>query len=359
MVTLKDIAEKTGVTVSTVSAALNGRGNMREETRDYLLRTAKEMGYEPNSAARQLRNKPAVDVGLIINDKYTNLRRGGTYLAHISEFLSLCSRGGLSQRIEFYTQEDKDNTLPELIRDKIAGGVIHVGYLTAGVRRFLEANPEYPLVVFGEPGFYSVRAALEKGAYQAIQYLAALGHRNVMVSLGPVKYDYHRQISQGVKKAFRDFGLIRLGEELSIEPQAEEDEEHYMERMFEWSLRVLEQNPRPTAFYCSGSFTGRSLISAAFRLGLRIPEDLSIVTHGIVNEGSSSYPELTSVELNFNGMYTAALSILQQIRNGCKPIQNEVWVDPLLVIQQSTAAPPKRIIQTDTQMNRNREIERA
>ncbi len=339
MVKLKDIAEKTGVTVSTVSAALNGRGHMRKETRDYLLRTAREMGYAPNGAARQLRNKPAVDVGLIINDKSTNLRRGGTYLAHISEFLSLCSRGGLSNRIEFFTQEEKETAIPELMRERIAGGVIHVGYLTEGIRCFLEQNPEYPLVMFGEPGRYSVRAALEKGAYQAMQYLAALGHREVMVSFGPLKYDYHRQISRGVKRALQDFGLTPLGGDLSAEPQAEEDETHYMERMFEWSLQALTRTPRPTAFYCSGSFTGRALISAAFRLGLRIPEDLSIVTHGIVNEGSSSYPELTSVELNFNEMYSAALLILQQLRSGCRPIQNEVWVDPMLVIQQSTAAP--------------------
>ena len=115
-----------------------------------------------------------------------------------------------------------------------------------------------------------------------------------------------------------------------------------MKRMFDWSLRVLMQKPRPTALYCSGSFTGRALISAALKLGIRIPEQLSIITHGIVNEGSSSYPELTSVELNFNGMYSAALFILEQLRNGRRPIHREVWVEPLLVIQQSTAAPENK-----------------
>ena len=342
MVKLKDIAEKTGVTVSTVSAALNGRGNMRPETREILLRTAKEMGYEPNAAARQLRNKPAVDVGLVINDSDSNLRRGGTYLAHISEFLALCSRGGLSSRIEFFTRVEKKDSIPELIRDGVAGGVIHVGYLTPGVRKFLESNPDYPLVMFGEPGRYSVRAALEKGAYQAVEYLAALGHREVMASFGPIKFDYHRQRWNGVQKAFAEFGLNRLGDDLSAEPQAEEDERHYMKRMFDWSLRVLMQKPRPTALYCSGSFTGRALISAALKLGIRIPEQLSIITHGIVNEGSSSYPELTSVELNFNGMYSAALFILEQLRNGRRPIHREVWVEPLLVIQLSTAAPENK-----------------
>lgn len=341
MVKLKDIAEKAGVTISTVSAALNGRGNMKDETRELLLQTAKEMGYEPNQAARQLRNKPAVDVALVINDKFRNLRRGGTYLAHISEFLALCARGGLSSRIEFFDNDNKEDSIPDVLKDNVASGVIHVGYVTAGIKNFLAGHPDYPLVVFGEPGNFSVRSSLEKGAYQAIQYLAALGHKDIMASFGPIKYDYHHQIYDGTMKAVQDFGLNRLGDEFKFEHQANDDEKNFLRLTHERCRDILTLKPRPTAVFCSGAIPGCAYISVANQLGIRIPEELSIVTVGVINDGSGSYPQLTSIENNFNGMYSAALFILQQLRNGRQPIQKEVWVDPMLVIQESTAAPGK------------------
>ena len=138
MVKLKDIAERTGVTISTVSAALNGRGNMSSETRERLIETARQMGYAPNQAARLLRNKPAVDVALVINDSRHNLRLSGTYLVHISEFLDYCRERDFSQRIEFFTDGERDTAIPETMRDRVARGIIHVGFVTPGLKRFLE-----------------------------------------------------------------------------------------------------------------------------------------------------------------------------------------------------------------------------
>lgn len=160
MVKLKDIAERTGVTISTVSAALNGRGNMSSETRERLIETARQMGYAPNQAARLLRNTPAVDVALVINDSRHNLRLSGTYLVHISEFLDYCRERDFSQRIEFFTDGERDTAIPETMRDRVARGIIHVGFVTPGLKRFLEEHPGYPLVSFGEPGIHCVRSAM-------------------------------------------------------------------------------------------------------------------------------------------------------------------------------------------------------
>lgn len=207
MVKLKDIAERTGVTISTVSAALNGRGNMSSETRERLIETARQMGYAPNQAARLLRNKPAVDVALVINDSRHNLRLSGTYLVHISEFLDYCRERDFSQRIEFFTDGERDTAIPETMRDRVARGIIHVGFVTPGLKRFLESTP----VSAGElrrTGDSRVRSAMEDGAYRAVGHLAGLGVKRILVSGGPQRFDYHRQIRRGAERAIRDFGLI-------------------------------------------------------------------------------------------------------------------------------------------------------
>lgn len=336
MVKLKDIAERTGVTISTVSAALNGRGNMSSETRERLIETARQMGYAPNQAARLLRNKPAVDVALVINDSRHNLRLSGTYLVHISEFLDYCRERDFSQRIEFFTDGERDTAIPETMRDRVARGIIHVGFVTPGLKRFLEEHPEYPLVSFGEPGIHCVRSAMEDGAYRAVGHLAGLGVKRILVSGGPQRFDYHRQIRRGAERAIRDFGLIPIAQELREEIQVNETDSSFMAATVEWARRVLEYNPRPEAVFCSGSFPGRALAMVALEKRIPIPSELKIVTVGIVNAGSGSYPELTSLEHDYTGMMGEAFGILERIWNGEEKEGIEVRVEPELVVQAST-----------------------
>ncbi|WP_294504144.1 LacI family DNA-binding transcriptional regulator [uncultured Victivallis sp.] len=342
MVKLKDIAEQTGVTISTVSAALNGRGNMSPETRERLIEAARRMGYAPNQAARQLRNKPAVDVALVISDSRHNLRLSGTYLVHISEFLDYCRERDLSQRIEFFTEDENGTSIPETIRDRVARGIIHVGFVRPGLQRFLEEHPDYPLVNFGEPGIHCVRSAMESGAYRVVEHLAGLGVKRILVSGGPRRFDYHRQLRCGAERAIRDFGLIPVAREFQNELQTDEvGNLPFMRATVEWARRVLESGQRPEAVFCSGSFPGRALAMVALEKRIAIPAELKIVTVGIVHAGSGSYPELTSLEHNYAGMMREAFGILDRIWDGGGRRGIEILVEPELVVQTSTAGMPQ------------------
>lgn len=334
MVKLKDIAERTGVTISTVSAALNGRGNLNPETRERLIETARLMGYAPNQAARQLRNKPAVDVALVIHDDF--LRLSSTYLVHISEFLKCCRKYDLSQRIEFFTMPDKENEVPEVIRDGVARGIIYIGFIPPGLRAFQKKHPEYPLVTFGEPSRFCVRSAIDDGAYLAVKHLAELGVRRLLVSGGPVRYDYHRLIQSGAERAVRDFGLIPVAQEFRKEIQPDEAEGPFFSATVGWAKRVLACEPRPEAVFCSGSFPGRALLLAALERGIKIPDELKVITVGIINAGSGSYPELTSLEHRYGTMMDHAFHILEQIWNGKAKNEIELKIKPELVVTTST-----------------------
>ena len=159
---------------------------------------------------------------------------------------------------------------------------------------------------------------------------------SILVSGGPQRFDYHRQIRRGAERAIRDFGLIPIAQELREEIQVNETDSSFMAATVEWARRVLEYNPRPEAVFCSGSFPGRALAMVALEKRIPIPSELKIVTVGIVNAGSGSYPELTSLEHDYTGMMGEAFGILERIWNGEEKEGIEVRVEPELVVQAST-----------------------
>lgn len=332
MVKLKDIAQATNVTVSTVSAALNNRGNLSDETRRQIIGVAREMGYIPNPAARQLRNVPAVDVALIINDT----RVHGVYLEIIANFLKYCSTGNLTYRIEFYTNADKEKVLPEVMSGNVARGFIHVGYITPALQDFLDRNPRYPLVSFGEPSRFCIRSAMESGGYRAIEYLAQQGYRKVLFSSSTQKFDYHRQLRLGAERAIADFKLTAVAEDCRQEEIFHRITPEYLARMLDWARRALRSVPRPEAIFCSGAISGRALTMAAAELRLRIPEDLAIVTVGIIGEGGGSHPALTSLEHDFPTMLNEAFLMLERIWSDNAPENMEIRIEPRLCVQEST-----------------------
>lgn len=141
VVKLKDIADAAGVAVATVSAALNGTGTVSNAMRERVRKVAAEMNYEPNMAAKLLKQKRSRDLGLIVSDLPERIFGSGYFMPMISSFIRQCESEELRCQIEYH--DPASSKIPSLLVNGLAGGVLHGGTISPAVRKFLEENPDF------------------------------------------------------------------------------------------------------------------------------------------------------------------------------------------------------------------------
>ncbi len=322
MVRLKDIAQAAGVTSATASTALSGRGRVSADMRERIRKIAREMNYEPNSAALLLKKKSIIDVGFLISDGQ---------ISPFGKFTEYCDRHKLRHQLEILSPSGHQ-TLPLMLKSKIASGVLYSGYVSDPVRAFLRENPDYPFVDIGDTFEYSVHSDFANGAYTAVKYLVELGHRDIALFTGNQDFYVHRQTRKGLEKAAREFELP-CGPEI---PVVLETPDRYMEHSLKWAEALLAAPKRPTAVFCSGSVNAFALFYTGIRMGLRIPEDFSIISIGDASSLHLQYVPLTTLEHDQEALVDAALEMLFQRIRGEEPEQKERSIPAKFIVRNST-----------------------
>lgn len=328
MIRLKDIAEAAGVSTGTVSAALAGTGRIGDEKRETICRLAREMNYQPSPAARMLRNKPVVDAGMIIADEQTR---------YVPEFITWSEQYRRRHQLELISSAGRQ--MPSLLRDNFAAGVLHAGYLGKTVRGFLASNPDFPFVALNEKHDFCVRSNFTGGAKQAIQYLSALGHRNIAMSVGDQIYDLHQQLKQGLEDAIREFHFD-VKPEISVRKIRGVPHMEIAQRSVEQARSILRAPNRPTAFFCCGHIEATALIYAGLEMGLQAPRDFSIVTVGEREHGEDCYPAMTMLGNDYRQLITQAMLLLQRRIQDSGTEPQDILVDTKLTIRNSSGKRP-------------------
>ena len=126
-VRLKDIAEKTNMSIYTVSSALSGRGQISQSKREEVRRVAAEMGYQPNIAGRLLHVRENRDMGLLLLGSSDELRRNVGFADFNLRFMQLCKEAGIRHRTEWFSPQEHPKDLPGLLTEGLVGGVIIAG----------------------------------------------------------------------------------------------------------------------------------------------------------------------------------------------------------------------------------------
>ena len=136
-VRLKDIAEKTNMSIYTVSSALSGRGQISQAKREEVRRVAAEMGYQPNIAGRLLHVRENRDMGLLLLGSSDELRRNVGFADFNLRFMQLCKEAGIRHRTEWFSPQEHPKDLPGLLTEGLVGGVIIAGEPYGAVRQHL------------------------------------------------------------------------------------------------------------------------------------------------------------------------------------------------------------------------------
>lgn len=346
-ITMRDIARQAGVAVTTVSSALHNTGRVSPDLKQRIADIADSMGYRPKLAARLLRASKTGRLALILlvgKDRGpTVTSQSGAYGPIIAEFVSACSRMKVGFEIE-YLETGGPHIAPACFTGGQADGALLCGQVQSPqLRQWLDEHDEqYPCVHLNHQGRYNVWNNGEEGIYQAVQYLAAMGHR----CLGYLGADspYHIPALHAFQRAIKDFKLD-TGQDRwikCISRSQVHDRASWIDSQLSNARQLVADADRPTAVIAQGVPDARCLVYAAMEQGLLIPRDISVVTYGTSSDAMKAPPLLHCIEPDSAQLVQAAVGMLRARLAGETLAQESVMIMPRLIERQSALPYPSR-----------------
>ena len=337
---MSDIAKELGVSVVTVSNALNDRGGVSEEMRRRIRERASELGYRP-SAPRTPR-KPVAEVqqtgsiGILTSERFTG-GRGSFYwflTAGVSKELTRCN---LYSVYESISEEDEfSGVLPEIVSERQVRGIIIVGQLDSGYLERLAAV-HLPMLFLD---FYDKHSDIDAvisdsfyDSYLITEELFKCGHSRIGF-VGKV------MATSSIQDRFLGYYKCLMEHGLDYRKDWVIDD-----RLNDACILTEYDFPEdmPTAFVCNCDETAFRVIEALKRKGYRVPEDISVTGYDNFTVSDMCAPAITTVEVDLSEMaHTAVVLLTARLANPQKPAGRHV-IPGKIVLKQSHCAPPSQI----------------
>ncbi|QYN37065.1 LacI family transcriptional regulator [Pseudonocardia sp. DSM 110487] len=329
MVTILDVARAAGVSKSTVSRVLDERlPRSTSATAERVRQAAADLGYVRDPLAAGLRRAGTSTVGVIVP------RLTDTVMAMLYEEIArACGSRGLFA-IVATTEDDPDAehvAVQSLRRRRVDGLILTTARLDA------PTEPERPVphvLALRTDGVSSASVGDDRlGAHLATRHLVDLGHRRIALVGGPRYASSARNRQEGFRSALAESGVpvdeaLIAGDSFSMEAG-------------EAAGRTLLDRPdRPTAVFAVNDNTAIGVMAAAHALGLRIPDDLSLVGYNDIPVVSRLPVPLTTVRVPFQQVAAGALELLLEAGRDRSP--RTLVATPTLIPRRSTA-PVQRV----------------
>ncbi len=304
--TMKDVAEYAGVSLSTVSYVLNDTGPVAPDRRNRVLDAVRILDYEVNESARNLKRRSGSTIGVVIpeltNQFFALIAEGVQKAAAARNMLVVLVVPGNAGQPE--VEQSK------LLRSQRIDGVIYspgVGSTPASVYELAQSGP---VVLVDEriPGMDlpAVVCDSRKGARAVAAYVLHQGHRHIAVIGGPPALWTAQQRLAGYREALAGGGL-----DPDEVPVFDGDYRQMSGR--ELAAKALAADPRPTALLCANDMMAIGAMEHCREVGLRIPQDVSIVGFDDLPMSGLLNPRLTTVYHPAQTMGFAAASALFDI----------------------------------------------
>jgi LacI family transcriptional regulator len=339
VITLRDVAERVGVSISTVSLVLNGhaQGRVKAELAERIREAADEMLYIPNHLARSLSTNRTATVGLV-SDQVATIPFAGHMLAGAQRVL--WGEGYLLMLID--TAGNDEITGPaalSLVQRNVEALIFAVQH-----HKIIGLPPvptEAPIVVLdGRPaeGGRQVDFVVpdeESGARAAVEHLISYGHRRIGFCNVPGLY------KEAASLRLKGYRSALAAAHIAIDPDLIVDAATASTAAaIEPARRLLSRQDPPTAVFCFGDQLAMGFYHVARDLGLRIPDDLSVV--GFDNQqfiADCLSPGLTTVQLPHSEMGEwAARQVLKRIRGEALSGEPEGYLAPCPLVARNSVA---------------------
>lgn len=305
-ITIKDVAREAGVSISTVSNALNGVDVLRPETRQHILEVAERLNYVPNLNGRNLKSQYTNVIGLFVTSV-----RGEYYNILADAIYQRCKMYGYELNI--FVSEKSETMMANILGRRIDGAIILNRYI--GERETALFSETQTPVIFmdreleGEKLSCVVFDSYHEGEMVA-EYLVGLGHRTFAYMDGPDDNYDNIQRLKGFREGLRSKGII-LKEDYIIAGRFEKETAYQSMKQFADSGR-----PLPDAVFAANDVSAIGTIEALQKAGIQVPEQVSVVGCDDIEIAHLVKPSVTTVRTSFERQGTLAADHLIALIRG-------------------------------------------
>jgi LacI family transcriptional regulator len=334
--TIKDVAKLANVSIATVSRVLNGQSGFSKATEEKVLNAIKELGYQPNAFARSLISKKSNTVGILfpeVSSQFSSkILRGVEEAAHLhGSSVIVCNTASHGQRTMKYLQ---------LLTEKRVDGILFVSeIITEEYYNTLESMQIPVVLVSTESYKYPlpfVKVDDKHAAFTATDYLVKMGHSKIgMLSGNKEDIIAGQPRIDGFKQALALKGLDITDKNI-IHSQG-----FSFKDGFTGLPKLLEQSPDLTAVFAASDALALGAISSAYKLGVKIPDDLSIIGYDDLPIAEMAIPPLTTISQPLEEMGMVAAEMLFTMMERGKRVESRIM--PHSVVERESV---KKIIFT-------------
>lgn len=337
-ITIKDIAKRCGVGISTVSRAINNHPDINPETKQMVMDVIKETGYIPNNSARNLKRTDAKCIAVLIKG-ITN-----PFFSPVIQIVEAQVQkkkyAMVMQHVESY--ENELDVALELVKEKRLRGIIFLGGAYQHDQQQL-AKLNVPFVfgtigtvqAQGEKTYSNIAVDDRAESRKMVDYLLDLGHRRIaIVTEGTEAQSVGQLRLEGYKDALRA-RRIEIDENLIYEVRDEKDP-YSMENGYKLTKELLNSGVEFTAVFAIADFLAVGVCRALHEAGKRIPEDVSVAGYDGIPIGEFYTPQLTTIRQPVEAMAEKMVKLLFDVIAG-KSEHEHVVFPAELIERESTA----------------------
>jgi Transcriptional regulators len=336
-ISIKDVAKEAGVSISTVSNALNNSRYVKKETKNRIKEIAKRLKYEPNILARGLKTKSTNTVAVVVpdisNQFFAQVIRGVEESARLRNFNVLLA-------CTYYDVLDEKKSIENLKKQFVDGFIFISGYDSFEHIRELKNN-NFPVVLadreLGDTKVPSVLIDNFRAIKEVVKYLYDLGHKKI----GYISYAYDNQTTvrkrfegycEGLKENKLDYnpdmvvisGTLRLNE---------------LQGSREAVRKIIKSKSIPSVIMTASDFIAVGVIKALKDLKIKVPEEISVVGFDNILISQYSSPLLTTVKQPKEKMGTIAMNLLLDIIEGKKITDRNIVLSTKIIERESVIKP--------------------
>jgi LacI family transcriptional regulator len=332
--TIRDLAKKLNLSITTVSRAIDGYSDVAENTRERVIHAAQEMGYSPSSAARQLRRRHADAIGYILPT--SSPRFSDPFYA---TFLTgLCDEAADHQIDLIVSSSPPDSDLEQamyqrwfqslrvdgLILNRIRLQDWRINYLSENKVPFvtlgrIPSNQDYPYILVNERG----------GFERLVMHLAKKGHKRLAYVGASPNLMIQVERFAGYKKGLKLSGLS-YDEKLVLEGDLTEEGGYYA------TQKLLTLSEPPTGILGCNDLTAIGILKAAQELGLHVGKDLAVAGYDGIQETAYTNPPLTTLRQPTYEIARRLAGMLISMTKGNTLDESQVILEPDLILRAST-----------------------
>lgn len=332
-VTIRDVAERLDLSITTVSRALNGFDDVAEATRRRVVEASREMGYVATHSARQLRRQKTEAIGWILptpQPRFTDpffahflAGLGDEAAAHGLDLLVSTARAG----------QDETEHYQRWARGRRVDGMVLVRLRLEDWRVDFLAEQGMPFVAFGRTRhpqqFPWVDVDGHHGMLQLVRHLVGLGHRRIAFIGASAEFTFQMHRLDGYREGLGEAGL-------AFDPQLVTEGDLTRAGGHQAAQRLLELTDPPTAVIGANDLTALGVMRAARERGQVIGQDLAVAGYDGTEAAEHADPPLTTLGQPIYESARRVCGLLAQRLQGEPPEESHILIQPRLIVRGST-----------------------